>query len=598
MKSLTLAFAVACILTAIPIQSCKYPNTPMAANSFPETRLSNIPPNDTIAQYIRLGVIPEIVLYWNGSDPDGYLIGYKYRWIDISGGRRVENPHSTIMNIVSLGPQTLDQMIMVKGTPRSLPEMYRFFSTLALTDTPLIRVMIDSLATGRSFAVPYKSGIVPGDSVFGADTTNHRSPTRGKFIFDSPADRNMHRFEISSIDNNGSVDPSPAVVNFWTLRSPTPFMRINAPSVTPPSSVGLIDTTQVAIRYATNRFRGLQVDFSALDQSTFDIVYSWSVDDTVRPESWSSWSTSTSAFITASSFRPVRSGWHRFYVRARNRWGVLSNIATYNHPRSPNGESFKAIVPDIDSVGFPRRILVYNSTPPGDGTLGQPTSQQLAAFYGEILDSAGKSGLYDFFVPTVSNRFPSQEQWGRYSTTVFVIDRRTQFPGVFQLNTDAQNLLRKYLQVGGNLIFSGPADTTMILGYSGFAGEFFHSPPFGYPTGRRNGDRDFVGAKGQLGYPNLRIDPAKLPPDSLGALRNISINIPSGFAQIIGTFDSRSNNPNFEDQPMASRFLAPDPTPPARREYSVIHFGFPMYFAERSAAIQAMRKALTDVKEQ
>ena len=174
--------------------SCKYPNTPATGNTFPDTRLANIPINDTIAQYISIGAIPEIVLYWNGSDPDGYVIGYKYRWIDFSRGRTTVNPYSILLNIVSLGPQSLDNMMMVKGTPRSLPEMYRFFSTLTLADTGLIRRMSDSLATGRTFAVPYKTGIVAGDSVYGADTTNHSSPTRGKFIFNSPADSNMHRF--------------------------------------------------------------------------------------------------------------------------------------------------------------------------------------------------------------------------------------------------------------------------------------------------------------------------------------------------------------------------------------------------------------------
>ena len=118
-----------------------------------------------------------------------------------------------------------------------------------------------------------------------------------------------------------------ATVNFWTLKSPAPVARIVAPVVNTEISLGLVDTTQVAIRHATNRFQGLRIDFLALDPSTFDLVFSWSVDDTVNASSWTPWSIDQIAFVTASSFKPVVSGWHRFYVRARNRWGVLSNIA-------------------------------------------------------------------------------------------------------------------------------------------------------------------------------------------------------------------------------------------------------------------------------
>ena len=426
--------------------------------------------------------------------------------------------------------------------------------------------------------------------MYGADTTNHRSPTRGKFIFNSPADSNMHRFEISSIDNDGAVDPSPATVNFWTLKSPAPVARIVAPVVNTEISLGLVDTTQVAIRHATNRFQGLRIDFLALDPSTFDLVFSWSVDDTVNASSWTPWSIDQIAFVTASSFKPVVSGWHRFYVRARNRWGVLSNIASAR---------FKAIIPDIDSTGYPHRILIYNSNVIGNGSLGQPDSNQVKAFYAEVMDSCGRAGKYDFFLPTGTNPFPTQVNLGKYTTLVYLLERRVPPIGAGHLRLDInkQNLLRKYLQVGGNLIFSGPADTGSINGFTAFSIAFFHTTPFGFFGQRVNGNLDFAGSKGQLGYPNLLIDAAKLPADSLGSLRNIGVNIPIGFAQVIGTFDSRLNNPQFEDAPIGLRFLAPEPTPPARREYSVVHFGFPLYFAQKGSVIQAMRKAFSDVRE-
>jgi len=582
---------------ALAVWSCEYPQSPPKKNTLPDTRLANIPVNDTIAQYINLGVRPEVQLYWLGDDPDGYVIAYRYRWTDVYRGQRVVQRYSTILNIVSIGTSNLPRVMMVKGTPRSLPEMYRFFSTLTNQDQTLIQAIIDSLVTKRPFAVPYKSGIVAGDSVMGADSVVHRSPTTGQFIFDSPADSNMHIFEVSSIDNDGGIDPTPAVVNFWTLKSPAPIVRVSPPIVNTDISRGLSDTDQVAIRHRTTRFQGIRIDFSAIDQSTDERVFQWAVDDTLNPASWSDWSESTTAFVTASSFKPIRSGWHRFYVRAKNRWGVLSNIATYTH--SSGQGSFKATVPDIDDPDFVGpRVLIINDIPNLPGTVGNPDSNQIKAFYREVMDSCGLTGKFDIRSNGVQwlDQSASVITLGKYSSVIFLAERKLPVIGaaIYQLNAGRQGNLKRYLQAGGNLIFVGPIDSTVFSGipFWMWARDVFHTANY-----RRNNQLDCVGMTGINGYPDIRIDPSKLPADSLRAARFVMVNQPLGFAEPIGRFISRTDDPDFNGQTVSVRFLAPDPIPPARREYSIVNFGIPLYFCEKSSVIAAMRKALRDIHE-
>ncbi len=585
----------------IGLWSCEFPQTAPNANTLPDTRLANIPPNDTIAQYISLGVRPEVRLYWLGDDPDGYVVAYRYRWTDVYRGQRVVQPYRTILNLVSIGTSNLSRVIMIRGTPRSLPEVYRFLATLTQQDQALVNAINDSLLTGRAFAVPYKTGAVPGDSLVGADSIMHISPTIGQFIFDSPVDSNLHIFEVASIDNSGEVDPTPAIVHFWTLKSPAPIVTVSPPVVNTLISSGLVDTFQIAIREPTDRFRGIRIDFLAIDQSTDERVFQWAVDDTLDPTAWSPWQESTTAYVTAKHFRPIVSGWHRFYVRAKNRWGVLSNIATYNHPTGQG--SFKATVVDIDDPNFQRpRVLIINNTQSGNGTRGNPDSNQIKAFYSEVMDSLGLTGRFDILSSSPTSgiiwmrRPEAVIRLGQYSTVMFLMERKiVGLPGVYQLETNGRKNLELYLQAGGNLIFVGPIDTVgpIIIGL----GTFFDNIPHMVNLSMSR-QRNCVGSKGALGYPDLKLDTSKIQRDSLGAIRFILTGRPRTFGETIGSFMAiEPDSAVWNGRPVNVRYLAPDPVPPARRTYSVVRFGVPLYFCEKNSVIQSLRKALRDVHE-
>lgn len=575
-KSLLVMFLIAGV--SLLFTTCKYPSEPVKGNTIPETRLSNVPANDTIALYINLNTFPELTVSWIGDDPDGYIIGYRFRWTDFVRGRQVnQTPWTTILNLTKTGWQNV---IAVRGTPGSMFKIYDFLATLGPTDTSLIRIIGDSLFTKRPFVVPYKTGAVATDSIVGLDRQILQTPTTGTFIFYSPVDSNLHRFEVSSIDNMDAVDPTPSVVNFWTLVSPGSVVLIDQ---VPPAN-------SLCIRYPTDRFPGLRFVFRSLDpNNTNDLTFSWSVDDTV---SWSDWSSDTFADVTAIKFKPVVSGTHRFNVRARNRWGVISSTV---------GANFSAIIPDFDSPGYQQRILVLSATRHTDLDTNRAKS-----FYSEVLDSIGKSGKYDFFFLATQpsdSRFPDDVTFGKYSLVILLAEGRLTVFGSrdYQINAVRRLFLIRYLNTGGKMIISGiqdPAAGGAIGDWLTFAPTFLHIQGSAPATVLQNNNRDFIGAKGLLGYPTIMLDSAKVPfvPDS-NSLRYIAINFPISFGQSISTFDSRTNDPRFEGLPLGARFLAPAPTPPARQTYSVVYFGFPLYFGFRSSVIEGMRRAVSDVNE-
>lgn len=580
-------FSALCFVvgTALIVAACKYPNDPVKGNTIPETRLSNVPENDTLARYINLNTFPEMTLSWIGDDPDGYIIGYNFRWTDFARGTQIrQRPWTTILNIVRGG---WENVIAVRGTPSSIFHIYNFLVTLGPTDTAIVRIIGDSLATGRTFAVPYKTGPVATDSMQGLSRLELQTPTTGTFIFFSPVDSNLHRFEVASIDNDNAVDPTPAVVNFWTLVSP--------------GSVALIDSippaNSLAIRHATDNFPGLRFVYRSLDpNNTQDLQFSWSVDDTL---SWSEWTPNMFAYVTASSFKPVASGSHTFYLRARNRWGVISPIVS---------RQFSAVVPDFDDPAYQQRILVINGTPHTNTAVSTSAldTNRVRAFYSEVLDSLGKAGKYDFFTIATprapADRFPNDVIFGKYSLVIYLLE--TPLPilgsGIYKLDADKQAYINRYLAAGGNMIMCGIPDVLKAFNnFDIFGYNIMHIVPITQIPLIQNNARDFASAIGRLGYPTVAMDAAKIPagtnPDSGAALRFISINFPRGFAQSIGTFGSRTNDPQWQGLPVGVRFQSPDPIPPARRTFSFVYSGFPTYYGQKSSVIAWMRKAVADV---
>ncbi|HEX9658545.1 MAG TPA: hypothetical protein VGB89_16690 [Bacteroidota bacterium] len=591
-KMYNIIFASIATLLSVCLWGCDNPGGAQRPNNVPETRIANVPLDDSIAQYIGRGVIPEFTLHWLGDDNDGYVVAYRYRWMDDSRFGSSTTPYTTVLNISQIAGAPLLSPILIKGTPRSVFEIYNYLVNLNPadpTDTSAIRIINDSVGTQRSFAVPYATGPIPGDSIVGSNPIVNQSPTRGTFIFSSLADSNLHSFEVAAIDDNNAVDPTPALVRFWTLPAPEPRAII----VTGPVN------DQLTLFCITDTWPGLPFTFAALDPSTFQQEYSYAVDDT-SSASWTPFLPISGVNITASDFQASGES-HVFYLRARNRWGVISRDTS---------RAFTAVVPEFAEPGFPGRILFINNSPKlltNIGTLPPshplvPDSNTVRAYYTDIMDSLGLTGKFDVYtVPYNNGNWPSRRAISQYSTIVLLVEQRLDYLGFggvrYVVNATKQSLLREYLNVGGNLIVVGGVNMSGIISnYTTFADTVFHAP-----IGIENNTFDFAGAQGLLGYPNFVLDQSKPYPDPdsvvAGVIRGISINIHRGFGEPISLFNSNSNNPSFQNQPVGIRFIGIPPVAPGCRTYSVVYFGLPLYYVERSVAIQAMRKAFQDLNE-
>ncbi len=590
---------------SLAVLSCENPEGALNPNSAPDTRIANVPANDTIALYLSQGAIPQQTLYWVGDDPDGFVIGFRYTWTDIYDG--TENPTDTVnlLNLATIGGLALDTLATIPditvNSPGAMFRIYNFLATLNPDDETTRNWLVDSLATLRPFLVPYPTGFIATDWLRGADPLFNEAPNKGIFIFDSPADSNMHRFEVWAIDNNEVIDPTPAKIHFWTLPSPGLTVTISAGPTTASAAY--------VLRYPTERTPGLLFGFTATDPSTNERDYSWAVDDTAN---WSPWNPQATATVTAIDFEETGSDTHTFFLRGRNKWGVESPIVN---------RLFRAIVPSIDDPNWPKKTLVINNsrlTNAGPPAWMPPVDTNMVnAFYREIMDSLGKVEGTHYDLWTTSARtagggyvFPDTNVLESYTSVLLLSEQDQAASGLNALTrldpTVEQRILRTYLNIGGKLIFSGSPNILLTFGtpssttWPEFGDEIFHvltdasAPPVPYTL---NAAYDFVGSKGNLGYPDTRVDSAKLPATAFGAIKDISINFPRGFGQTICEFDSKIDSVGFEDQPLGVRYLAPPPIGPGRETYSVVYFGHPLYYVMKSDAIGVLRKAFADIKE-
>jgi hypothetical protein len=141
--------------------------------------------------------------------------------------------------------------------------------------------------------------------------------------------------------------------------------------------------------------------------------------------------------------------------------------------------------------------------------------------------------------------------------------------------------------VGGKLIVSAwktaeRFDTT-------FAKDRFHIQSFSDPRYyRMNTAFDFVGGRGRLGYPDLQMDSTKMLAAWNGALANIPYVSPRGFAEVIFSYESKTNS-DWQGRILGIRYLG--------ITYTVVYLGFPLFYAQPDDAAAIMQKALQDIGE-
>lgn len=533
------------------LSNCSQPNNPGAplGNTPPRTRLANLPINDP--QGKLPSATPTVTLSWVGDDPDGFVTAFRYRWSYLAQGDvPVYRDWTTLLNVSITGVT-----MIVKGNPAVVPDVYHYFVTLVpgVQDS-----LVGLLSTGHPL-------VVAGDTVYAADPKRILNPNVGIFIFESEDTLNQHTFEVKAMDNMGAEDPNPASVVFWTPKALPPNTRLVAPF--PVDSSFVIDKV-------TDSFPGLKFYFEGIDLKSKKLEYSWSVDS-LR---WSPFSTDQVAIVTVADMKKPWTGQHTFYVKARNDYNLQDS--------TPAQYVFRAVVPTFIDPTQPHRLLLLTCTRNGGGTLGAPSVAQINTYYGNLLVAVGKGDSYDVWATTTLRQFPSRKALANYNAIIVNNDASN---GDLNGNLNAANgaLLSEYLSVGGKLIVSSwktveRFDTT-------FAKDRFHIQSFSDPQYyRMNTAFDFVGGKGELGYPDLQLDTTKMLASWNGALANIPYVSPRGFAEVIYTYESKTNSP-WQGSILGIRYLG--------ITYQVIYLGFPLFYAQPDDAAAILQKALLDIGE-
>jgi hypothetical protein len=180
---------------------------------------------------------------------------------------------------------------------------------------------------------------------------------------------------------------------------------------------------------------------------------------------------------------------------------------------------------------------------------------------------------------------------GPYSTVVWHADDYNE-----RMASQAVPDLQVYLEAGGNLWFMGWMPTADIEGAAGYP-EDFAPGDFMYDYLKishvelSGGTSDSLQAvAGLAGYPDVDVDPAKVPvPSWGGTMRYVEAlaSVPPG--EDIYTIDMQNDGSSFEGAVCGVRYLGED--------FKTVFLGFPLYYMDREQARMLAHKVLNDFGE-
>ncbi len=580
----------------------------LTPNIAPISRLANVPPNNYISKN------PRLTLYWVGDDPDGYVVGFRYRWnFRLSTTEPFQyKDWSTILNIGIPKTGGENFALMTDAPFAKVPDVYKYFATLPPEGiNPDSATKIDR---GDSILIGSNEGEAYHVWASNPSTVRypvHVNPNGGTFIFDSQDTLNPHTFLVEGIDNLGDTS-APQNDNQVTFETP---------QVVPPhAEVTTVPTDTIMVSdIITDVFPGISFKFQGFDPNSRTVDFSWVIDKDEWPPNavpWSRFSSDPSALVSALNFvtpKDTTRLQHTIYVRARNEFGSIDTLGYFLRARIQNGTItgydtvysravFYCVYPKWVLPNYPKRILLlnhsYGYTGSTDPTL--PSRDSLDAFYASIFDANGYAGKYDIIRATSSPKYwPNLQVLAKYSSIFLYSDvvNVTIFNSTgIEIRGD---LIKQYLNVSGKIVITGwalPFQPGMSEDFMNYVAHLTRQPP---PV--RASDTAYIGANAiaAKGYPDLRVDSAKAAPWN-GALTFISAGRAYGFGEIIYTFHEsheqlvRSNPPppiyqTWEGRTIGIKYDG--------LTYKVVYFGFPLYYHEKAGVQAALRKAFVDIGE-
>jgi len=214
-------------------------------------------------------------------------------------------------------------------------------------------------------------------------------------------------------------------------------------------------------------------------------------------------------------------------------------------------------------------LLVDNS---GDFNSPFPTDEEVDSFYYYLLD-----GLEFTDWDVADSGFPPLDMLAQYSLIIWHSDDI-----LFNPLIDNFFPLKNYLTAGGKLFLSNCRSLEQVEPYDM---ENF----LAVSSTEMNNEDDFSGAWGLEDYPDIAIDPAKIPmPTWDNAFANIYSFVPAVSGTVIYEFDSADDDPGWENQPCAVKHSG---------QFQVINLGFPLYYMLEEPAYMLMQRALHDLGE-
>ena len=235
-------------------------------------------------------------------------------------------------------------------------------------------------------------------------------------------------------------------------------------------------------------------------------------------------------------------------------------------------------------ITLDQHILMVDETRNGGG-FNPPDSLQ-DQFYAYVLQdypyteheygTAAERPIFADFVP--------------YSTVLWHADDYSQL-----LAFDAVDDIKNYLDVGGNLWLVGwkatanfADDLTYPASYS--PGNFVYDYLKISQTDLSTNEDSFAMAIGQLSYPDIAVDSARVPISTWGGtMRMIEAIALVPPAESIYTIDMLNNSSPFEGELCGLRYLGGD--------FKIAFFGFPLYYMDQDDARAAAQKVLDDFGE-
>jgi hypothetical protein len=243
--------------------------------------------------------------------------------------------------------------------------------------------------------------------------------------------------------------------------------------------------------------------------------------------------------------------------------GLQSNTRYYYYVTSVDTTGLESESSNTDYaklLSLDSGILFVDETRDGSGSQGQPDSAQQDSFYNYIT-SQYRVTKHD----TQYDGLLRINDFGAYSTVVWVDDDASG-----HALADIDQDLARYLDIGGNLFFTG---WRAFYSYNNGRPFSFQAGAFPYDylhigSVYSTNIKDFTGATGMTGWPNLSVLPERTLPSWNGRLLGVDVMGPFDLLDTIYTFNSVSGDTLLQGKPVGIVRQGPN--------YKAVYFTFPL----------------------